>query len=185
MYLGTFLLGPPFCSPTSLRPSLVSITWKRRWEEMGGDQLTAQKGRGAPGACALFSWHCRGQLHTGRGFLAHARSWSIAAPAPCGEGASWRMRILFTALRSQLCGCASLAPSRKLEGWAGEIVRGVSLAFFPAPSSAGAYSPQVFILWHVNCINRQQPIYIEIAPILWQHLSGIWGVGNELCKSLE
>lgn len=166
LYLENSLLGPPFCSSSSLRPTLVSITWKRRWEEMGRDQLTALKEK-AGGSWRLRTFfHCTaGVCFTQEGaFLAHAHSWSTAEPTSRGEGASWRMRTLFTALRRLLCGCAGLAPSRKLEGWAGELVRGVGLSFSPAPPSAGAYSPQVFILWHVTA-STDHSLTIQVLPL--------------------
>lgn len=119
LYSETGLLGPPFCTPPSLIARLASTTWKKRWEETSTDQLTAPLAMGLQ--ALAHSFHCTaGVCFTqGGGFSAHAHSGCTAVPALRWEGASWHLRTLLTALRTMICGCASLAPSRKLQGWAG------------------------------------------------------------------
>ena len=154
---------------------------------MGGDQLAVLCGRGPPCACALFSLHCRGLGLTGRGFQAHAHSWCTAGTVSMGRGLPGACALFLTALRSLLCGCASLAPSRKLESWAGGLwgIVGCHSLFLLLPS-AGSHSPQVFVLWHCTAsVDRSWTVQALCLSVLWQPTIAVLGLGDYLCGSLE
>lgn len=160
-YLENRLLGPLFCRPSSLRPSLVSITWKRRWGEIGGDQLSALKGRGPPDACALFSLHCRGLLQAGRGFLcACALLIHCRAGFTRGGGFLAHARCSFSTAEFALR-LRQIGTFQKARGLGG----GVSERCWPVVCSCSSLCwslqpPSVHFVT-CNCINRPHTNYIQ------------------------
>lgn len=176
LYLENRLLGPPLCSTSSLRPTLVSITWKRRWEEMGGDQLTALKGRGAVGACALFSPHCRGLLHAGRGFpcacalLIHCRGDLTRGGGFVAHAYSF-YSTAEPALRLRQFGTF-----QKARGLGGGVSEGCWPVILSCSSLCWSLQPPSVHLVTCYCINRPHLNYIRIAPFC--SLTSNWGIGN-------
>lgn len=112
---------------------------------MGGDQLIAQR-QGGLLAHAQSLHRTAGVGFRREGVSGRMRTLdTLQGLALLEEGASWRLRTILTALQSPLCGCASLATSRKLQGWEGGSGGGIGLSFSPpAPPSPGALKPQVF-----------------------------------------
>lgn len=87
-------------------------------------ETSSQPCKGGVLLATAHSFHCTaGVCLTQGGGFRRMRTLDVLQGLFCAErglsGAFWSLRTLVTALRTLLCGCASLAPSRKLEGWAG------------------------------------------------------------------